>query len=200
MAIQPCGCGSTELDWPYAHADFDPAETNGLQCGEDENGDTLMWAYPGPEFGGFVATKDEAAGIGSGSWLDFGAMTERAGASYFNGSSVFTAPRAGMYAVTFKAAMDICDPEACDIYLRVATNYAAWATSNHSCSGIGDDGPYLQTHDASVAFLGGYITLSGDLPALDGGTLTYEVYHNFGSNKEFHDIYLSALWKCPIPD
>lgn len=185
MALQPCGCGMTEDDWPYDPSDFDSVDDNGLKCGDDGDGNTIAWVHPTGDVGSFVATKGTANAIASGGWTNLGNCNERAGGSYFNGVNKFTAPRAGMYAVTFNINPATLDTY--NFYARVVSDYAAWGN------------PYLKQHDSVVPFLGGGIAIGGDLPCIEGGTLTYQVYHSRSPTASFEDILMSAIWRCPLP-
>lgn len=177
----------TEEDWPYDHSDLDPSDSNGLKCGEDENGDTILWSYPTPDIAGYtVATKGTAANILSGGATNLGSgWTERAGAGYFNAADTFTAPIAGMYDFTVGALSDASS--VFNIYFRMTSNYAAWGS------------PSLKTQVYTDAVLGGAIVLSGALPCAAGGTLVFDLIHDKGSGQDFSDCYMAFSWKSPIP-
>lgn len=195
MTIQPCGCGSNELDWPY-DTDIPAEDNNGLHCGLDEASDTVMWVEPTGDVGSFVATKDTASGIGTGLvYKNLGSVTEQAGAAYFDGNDTFTAIREGMYVVTYKfqvsdSVVTALADDGSDnffVYARVSSDYAAWGN------------PFLEDESVADGVGGSANNVSGLLPCLEGGTLTYEMLHLRGSDAEFVDIYMSAFWHSPIP-
>jgi len=175
----------TPEDWPWAHATLDPALDNGIKCGLDAGGDTIIWSYPTPDIAGYtVATKAAAAGVGSGTVQTFGALTEQAGAGYFDGTAIFTAPIGGMYGFTVSA--NSTTVATYDVYLRMRASFGPWAT------------PYIKTV-SPCASLGWSGTLSGVLPCALGGTLTFDLIHNRGSSLDFQDIYMAFYWHSPLP-
>lgn len=185
MSVQPCGCDMTALDWPYAHATLDPSDDNGIKCGLDENGDSVIWSYPDHDVVHTVATKTTASGIANGTWTGFGTLTERAGASYFDGNRTFTAPIAGMYDITLQFEEN---PNVAIIMIgRVVSNYSAWGS------------PVLRARNEASDAVGGGVCVSGQLPAAAGGTFELGVWHNKSPTYEFVNIYFSCSWRSPIP-
>lgn len=186
MSVQPCGCDMTEEAWPWAHATLDPATANGVKCGVDESGDTIVWSYPTSDIAGYtVATKSAASAVPTGVSTAFGAKTEQAGAAYFNGIDTFTAPIAGMYAFTV-SALSVASVVFLT-YFRMVSNYAPWGS------------PIEKTQTIADAVLGGSITLSGVLPCAAAGTLIFDLLQDRGAPQDYTDIYMAFYWHSPIP-
>lgn len=186
----PCGCGTQPADWPYDLGDYSPDTDNGLNCGDDLTGAfDLMWAEPSSDVGAVFATKALAQGLGADAFVSIGAMSIRAGEDYFDDfAGVFTAPRAGMWSVTFSCqpSDDMVD-EAFFVYLKATSDKSAW----------GD--PYLQQATPSEVFTGGGAHLNGLLPCDEGGTVTFELFHSRSGNLEIENATVSATWLSPLP-
>lgn len=186
MSVQPCGCGMTEEDWPVAHATLDPETQNGIKCGLDENGDTILWAYPTADVIGMtVATKAASAARPSSTTFNFGAMVEQAGAANFNGSDTFTAPLGGMWGYTVSGQPDVSTEF--NVWFRMQSSFGPWGT------------PEQKTMVHTDLLFDGAITLTGVLPCANGGTLTFDGIHDRGSAVDFTEIYMAFWWICPLP-
>lgn len=136
---------------------------------------------------GFAATKASASGYqSSDGWTTFGAVTEQFDSdTAFNGTSVFTAPKAGMWLVWF--TFDGLGTGQYNWFGRVTSNYSGWGSPELKSGAFGEDGDTKR------------VNVSGLLPCDSGGTLTFNHRNSATSNKSATDIYLGAVWFSGIP-
>lgn len=135
---------------------------------------------------GFAAQKGAAAGIATGSWTTTGSVTEEAGAANFDGTSVFTAPREGLYYVWYSLETNDAS-DAYSVFLRAVSNHSGWSEPQISQGVYGPNGTIKR------------VSLAGVLPCASSDTITYNVRHSRSSTTQLDEIYLGAQWISAIP-